>query len=236
MGSDELSQYCRDIEDHLTRVNGGHLVRIVGAGFDLVRGWADEGIPLSIVCRGIELKADRHRLGNARRPLRIEFCEADVRDVYDQWRRAVGVPRQDGLADESSTQAPAKRPSLSKHLDRVVERLGRVVGRLDLPAAFLETVGSLLQELSGLLDAAKGARGPRRDDLAARLGPIDDCLMAAARVAAGPEVLFALDRDAAAELAPFRERLSAEAWRQATHATVDRLLRDRYGLPTVIHR
>jgi hypothetical protein len=236
VGSDELSQYCRDIEDHLTRVNEGHLVRIVGPGFDLVRRWADEGIPLSVVCRGIDLKADRHRLGNARRPLRIEFCEADVRDVYDQWRRAVGLPRGEGPADDSTDQAPAKRPSLSKHLDRVIDRLGRVVGRLDLPESFLEVVGALLQDVSGLLDAAKGARGPVRDELAARLGPIDDRLIVAARAAAGPEVLSALALEAATELAPFRERLKADSWQQATQATVDRLLRDRYGLPVITQK
>ena len=233
MGPDELSQYCRDIEDHLTRVNGGHLVRIVGIGFDLVRQWADEGIPLSVVYRGIDLKADRHRLGHARRPLRIEFCDADVRDVCDEWRRAVGLPRGEDPADESAEHAPSKRPSLSKHLDRVIDRLGRVAGRLDLPGSFLETVGSLVETLSGLLDAAKGTRGRERDELAARLGPIDDRLIAAARAAAGPEVLGALAQEAAVELAPFRQRLSPDAWRHATQVTVDRLLRDRYGLPVI---
>ena len=236
MGPDELSRYCRDIEDHLTRVNGGHLVRIVGLGFDLVRRWAEEGLPASVVCRGIDLKVDRHRLGKARRPLRIEFCEADVRSVYDQWRRAIGLPRGVDAPEETAAQAPSARSSLSKHLDRALDRLGRVVGRLDLPESFLETMGSLLQELGGLRDAAKGARGPARDELAERLGPIDGRLMAAARAAAGPDVLSALTREAAVELAPFRERLSADAWHQATQATVDRLLRDQYGLPVVAQK
>jgi hypothetical protein len=236
VGPDELSEYCRDIEDHLTRVNGGHLVRIVGLGFDVVRRWAEEGIPLSVVSRGIDLKADRHRLGNARRPLRIEFCDADVRDVYEQWRRAVGLPRGEGPADASPGSATPKRPTLSRHLDRVIDRLGRVAGRLDLPGPFLDAVGSLLQDLSGLQEAAKGARGHARDELAARLDSIDDRLIAAARAAAGAELLSMLAVEAAAELAPFRERLSPDAWRQATQATVDRFLRDRYGLPSITQK
>jgi hypothetical protein len=122
---------------------------------------------------------------------------------------------------------------LSKHLDRVIDRLGQVVGRADLPAAFLETVGSLLEELSILQNAARGARGPGRDELAAQLGPLDGRLMAAARASSTPDVLSALAGAAAAELAPFRDRLSPDAWHHATQATVDRLLRDRYGLPRV---
>ena len=89
----DVGDYCRQVEDHLTRVNAGHLVRIVGPGFELVRQWAEEGMPLSVVFRGIDLRAERHRAGKSRRPLRIEFCEADVRDLFDGWRRAVGLPR-----------------------------------------------------------------------------------------------------------------------------------------------
>jgi len=36
----EIGEYCRQVEDYLTRVNAGHLVRIVGPGFDVVRQWA----------------------------------------------------------------------------------------------------------------------------------------------------------------------------------------------------
>ena len=32
----DLGEYCRRIEDHLTRTNAGHLVRIVGPGFQEV--------------------------------------------------------------------------------------------------------------------------------------------------------------------------------------------------------
>jgi hypothetical protein len=67
----DVAEYCRRVEDHLTRVNAGHLVRIVGPGFELVRGWAEAGVPLSVVFRGIELKAERHREGASTRPLRI---------------------------------------------------------------------------------------------------------------------------------------------------------------------
>ncbi len=89
----ETDLFCREIEAHLCRRNAGHLVRLVGPAFDVVVGWARQGIPLKVACRGIDrfferdLAKDRTR----RRPVRIEFCEADVLDAFDEWRRAVGV-------------------------------------------------------------------------------------------------------------------------------------------------
>lgn len=233
-----MSQYCRDVEEHLTRVNGGHLVRIVGGGFELIQGWAEAGMPLSVVCRGIDRKAERHNRGTSRRPLRplrIEFCDADVRDVYDEWRRAVGIPRTgptDAETSATADEAP-KRPSLTKQLDRIIERLGRAAGRVDLPGAFQEAIGDILNDVVALRDAAKGARGETREALASQLEPIDQRLIVAARDAAGAEALAALETQAAIELAGFRDRLAGDAWRHAVDATVARLLRDRFGLPTL---
>src|SRR5690606_9436989 len=87
----DLLRYCRDVETYLCRRNGGHLIRIVGPAFAMVRGWADAGVPLTIVERAIDACcARREARGGAVRPLRIEFCEAEVREQFDRWRRAVG--------------------------------------------------------------------------------------------------------------------------------------------------
>ena len=91
-------EFCRAIEGYLTRKNDGHLIRIVGPAFERVRGWAETGIPLKVVIAGIDRYFDRYYAkGPRRRPVRIDFCDADVRDVFDEWRRAVGVvSRPDG--------------------------------------------------------------------------------------------------------------------------------------------
>jgi hypothetical protein len=234
----DVGAYCRQVEDYLTRGNAGHLVRIVGPGFEIVRGWAEEGIPLSVVFRGIDMKLERHRAGQATRPLRVEFCEADVRDVYDRWRRAVGLGAvaRPGAKDKTASDGvedERKRPSLSKQLDRAVERLSRAAGRLDVPEAVRESIGGLLTELTALRDAAKRARGDAREAIAAKLGPLDAELRDVARRSAPADLLTALEREARQDLAAFRDRLPADRWQQAIDATVDRLLRDRWGLPTL---
>ncbi|MFI5179151.1 MAG: hypothetical protein ACHQO8_11330 [Vicinamibacterales bacterium] len=233
----DVGAYCRQVEDYLTRVNGGHLVRIVGPGFELVRGWAEEGIPLSVVRRGIDFKAERQRAGQAKRPLRIEFCEADVRSLYDNWRRAVGLSaRRDEVEDETRPDAAdedRRRPSLSKHLDRVVERLSRAAGRLDVPESVRETVAALLADTTALRDAAKKARGEARAAIADQLAPLDARLLGDARAAASPELRASLEQAASRELAAYRDRLPAGRWDEAVSATVDRLLRDLWSLPTI---
>jgi hypothetical protein len=231
---DPIGDYCRDVEDYLTRVNGGHLVRIVGAGFELVRGWAEEGIPLRLVCRGIDLKAERRARRPSSRPLRIEFCDADVRDLYDDWRRAVGVftRASESPEGESASNAP-KRSDLSRHLERVIDRLSRAASRDDVSPLLRDAIGAAVEDVARIRGELRGTRGPSRDRLIAELAPIERTLLASARSSATAAVLAALEDVAARELASFRGRLSQEAWQQAVEAIKDRLLRERFGLPTV---
>src|SRR5262249_60702541 len=95
----DVSGYCRDIETYLCRKNDGHLIRVVGPSFDVVSRWAEQGVPLKVAYAGIDRYFERYyRKGPRRRPVKIDFCEADVLDVYDEWRRALGVtasPRVD---------------------------------------------------------------------------------------------------------------------------------------------
>lgn len=232
-----IGEYCRKVEAHLTRANGGHLVRVVGPAFELVKGWAADGVPLSVVFRAIDDKAERHRAGSSTHPLRIEFCEADVRDAFTRWRRAVGVAHETEEGDPASGAAGAgtetRGPSLTRHLDRVVERLTRVAGRMDLPEAVRDIAGSALAEVAEWRAQAPRARGAAREAIVERLGPLQRAVIAAARAAASPALITELEREAAGDLAPYRSRLSGGAWQQALGVTVDRLLRERFGLPMI---
>lgn len=236
----DVGEYCRRVEEHLTRVNTGHLVRIVGTGFALVRGWAEAGIPLSVVFRGIDLKAERHREGAATRPLRIEFCEPDVRAVFAQWRRAVGFTAASGdgsgdpaSGDQATAEPASKRPSLTKHLDRAIDRLSRAGGRLDWPEALRDACDRVLHQLVTLREQAAKARGTVRDELAARLPAIDADLATSLRTTAPESLRRSLREEAVSELVSYRSRLSPSAWERSIDVTTDRLLRDRLGLPVI---
>jgi hypothetical protein len=234
----QIADYCREIETYLCRKNDGHLIRVVGPSFEIVSQWASAGVPLKVAFRGIDRYFERYyRNGPRRRPVKIDFCEADVLDVFDEWRRAIGLavsPADD--AGEASGRAPggaAHGPSLPAHLERVLARLtnARVQGTLGSEA------DPILDEISRGLDDARGAtrglRGEERMSLLRRLAEIDSRLMAIARSAMPAAELQAIERDADEEIAPFRANMAADAYARARAAAVDRLVRERAGLPVV---
>ncbi len=236
-GDVDVGEYCRHVESHLAQVNAGEIIRITGAGFELVRGWALEGIPLSIVCHAVSQKAERHRAGRSTRPLRIEFCTADVREVYTAWRRAVGIGSAPGAVDDETTRAAAagdqRRVSLARHLQRAVDRLSLSASRLDLDPALRDALDAVLQEVAAIGERARGARGPARQAIAAELAALDARMLTAVRTAVGAEGVDRLSAEAAADLAAYRGRLAPDVWRRSVTLGADRLLRDRLGLPTL---
>lgn len=233
----DVADYCRQVEAHLTRINGGHLVRVVGPGFALVKQWADEGVPLSVVFRGIEHKAERHAAGASKRPLRIEFCEADVRALHDDWRRAIGVTATPGAdADDAASAEPSassKRRSVPKAIGRAIDRLGRLAGRLELPGEFRDAMSRLIEQLSALRDELAHTRGAARDRLLERLAPLEGELIEHARGVVPADVMQDITTRAEQDLAPYRERLSPEAWARAISVTVDRGVREHLELPSL---
>ena len=236
--------YCRQIESYLCRKNDGHLIRIVGPAFEQVCGWAQRGVPLNVAYRGIDRYVERYYAkGPKRRPVRIEFCEADVLDVFDEWRRAVGVTVWSGgsggaadstsdAADVAETGNGARRTaSLPAHLERVIARLTALRGSRD--AGFDEALDGVVREIDASRATAKSLRGTAREALLERLRAIDDMLIAGIRATTDPPALAALATEAEAELEPFKARMAPEAYAQSREACVDRLLRERARLPTI---
>jgi hypothetical protein len=224
----DTSEYCREIETYLCRKNEGHLIRIVGPAFEQVCGWASRGVPLKVAFKGIDRYCERYYAkGPRRRPVRIEFCEADILEMFDDWRRAVGVAASGDGSDE-----PQRRTSLASHVDRVVARLTSLRGGAG-GGALGEHIDRAVRELDALRADAQHARGDRRADIVARLERIDRDLMSAAVAQLDEQTSGALRRDAEAELSPFASRMPADALTAAADAAFARLVRDAIGLPTI---
>ena len=234
----DIAEYCREIETYLCRKNDGHLIRVVGPSFELVSAWAASGVPLKIAYAGIDRYFERYyRKGPRRRPVKIDFCEADVLDLFEEWRQALGVTQAAAEGHQSSVEgdpsAVVSRQSLPAHLERVVLRLSSARARGSLGDAF----DSLIDRVSAELDAARskagGLRGAARRELVERLSMLDAELMRQARSGLDAADAASLARDAEDELAAFRSGMAPDAFARAREAATDRLVRERFALPTI---
>ena len=234
---DTSADYCRALEAYLCRKNDGHLIRIVGPAFEQVCGWSTRGIPLKLAMRGIDRYFERYYAkGPRRRPVRVEFCEPDVLDVFDEWRRSVGVSSSADLpsgADLLGPRAAASAGSLPAHLERVIARLTTL--RAGEDRSLDSAVDAIVRELDASRAQAKTVRGDTREILLDRLRELDTSLIEAVRAQCGAETLEKLAAEADEELRPFRGRMPSEAYQQSHRACVDRLLRDRARLPTIAY-
>ena len=223
--------YCRDVESYLCRRNHGHLIRIVGPAFDLVCGWVTRQIPLSVVFKGIDRAVQRREAkGTQRRPVRVEFCESDILESFDEWRRAVG------LGSDSVRSTPlgsTRRLSLVAHVERVITGLSHWSSSAACPPGLVELASQIANKLCGLKSAAQTARGKIREEMLVQLIEFENELMKASWKTVDDRLEITLRVEAERELEPFRNRMPPSAFQQSVAAGRDRLLRERLKLPRI---
>ena len=201
-----------------------------GPAFEQVCGWAAQGVPLAVARRGIDRYCERYYAkGPRRRPVRIEHCEADILELFDDWRRAVGVARLTGEAGSGGS----KRDTLPAHVDRVIAKLTALRSSASEP--FDRALEQAVRELDGLRPSAAQVRGEARAALIDRLAALDHALLRAAREELSDQRRIALRAEAEAEIAPFAARMAEPARVHAIEAASERLLRDALGLPILVH-
>jgi hypothetical protein len=241
LSGSEISSYCHDVEAYLCQKNDGHLIRVVGPSFEVVTGWAAAGVPLKVAFAGIDRYFERYyRKGVRRRPVRIDFCDADVLDMFDEWRRALGLaadrasesplPASD---DDRHPEGRSRSPSLPSHLERVLLRLtgARAQDRLGPESdALLDRVS---QELDAARAAAGGLRGSARAALIGRLAALDGEMLKAVRASLDELTRTDLARQADDQLAGFSQTMTPDRLERVREAAIDRLARERFGLPVL---
>jgi len=236
-GSPEMNtdEYCREIEAYLCRKNDGHLIRIVGPSFERVRGWSARGIPLKVACQGIDTYFVRYYAkGVRRRPVQIDFCENDILDAFDAWRRAVGVRLPGAEETQAEIQSKRRTRSLPEHLDRVCERVtARRAGMTPPPPEFDAVLDTIVREAAAFRDQPGPLRGETRERITARLAELDRLMLDAARAHVDPSAVQAMRTEASVQLLPFRDRMPDDTYQRAVEAAVDGLLREREHLPVV---
>ena len=228
----DVGAYCRAIESHLCVRNGGHRIRVVGPAFDLARAWHRAGIPLKVVERGIDHRVERAEQRGVRRPLRLEFCEADVQQAFADWRRAVGPMAAAVLvaAGDDAAAGESRGPSLPRHLDRVATRTSSAI--VQMPAGPLRDLGTAtLERVEALRAAAPRARGDSRQSALAALADLDAAWDAAVLAHADPALLGRGRAEATRDLAAFHGRMPGAEYQRAIDGLTAKAVREWLGVP-----
>jgi hypothetical protein len=170
--------------------------------------------------------------------VRIEFCEADVLDAFDDWRRAVGVTvvraeAAGGPDVEEPAPAARGRRSLAAHVEGAIARLTALGGSGRAPALPPGAVDAAVRALDVLKADAGRARGAARESIIVRLAAIDAELVGAVAAGLADADRAGLEREVAGALAPFRERMDAGAYARAARVALERQVRQRAGLPEI---
>ena len=215
----EVASAAAQVESYLCQKNAGHLIRIAGPAFEQVCSWAGR-VPLKVAFKGIDQYCGATtRKGLRRRPVRIEFCEADILELFDDWRRAVGVSASSGVRAESAPKA-----GLSSHIERVMARLA--MHSASSAAVMDPLVTQFMHELDRLLAESKHARGDKRAAIVEPVGEIDSQLLDAGVAALDPSTRASLLRDAENMGELFAARMSPDTYRAALDAAFRRLVRE----------
>jgi hypothetical protein len=226
------AEYAREVERYLCQRNHGHLVRVVGPAFALVQSWAAAGVPLKVALSGIDRCCARlEARGPRRRPVRVEFCEADVLEAFDSWRRAIGVTT--AVAGESAEAPPARKPALAAHIERVIARLANARGAGPPATVLHKHLEQAIRDLEQIAGSAVRVRGEQRAGIIAELSRMDDDLMIAAIAQLEEDRARQLRAEAAEELAAFGSRLPADVRTKAIESAFARLVRESASLPTI---
>jgi hypothetical protein len=144
------------------------------------------------------------------------------------------------VSGEDDTSGPVDRPpdarrraSLPVHLERVVLRLTSARASGALGEMFDHVIDRAAGELDAARADARALRGEPRQRLIDRLATLDRELLERARASLDEAALADLGRLADEELAPFRLGMAADTFARAREGAIDRLVRDRFRLPTI---
>ena len=160
--------------------------------------------------------------------MQIDFCENDILDAFDAWRRAVGVRLPGAEPAEEAARKKRRTRSLPEHLDRVCERVTARRAGMTPPAPEFDAALELVtKEAAAFRDMAGPIRGDTRERVAARLVELDRLMLDAARAQMDEAALRSMRAEAAEELSAFRDRMPEETYQRAIESAVDRLVRTR---------
>lgn len=221
--------YFTEIEDRFNRRRGS-LLLLSTLDWALIESWREAGVPLEAVLRGIDSAFDRYETrstrskGRLRKVNGLAWCAQAVMAAAEEMVEAAtgAAPQREAATHSSGFENERVAAHLKRNADGVAtagerslnEALAPIATRLrELAAGMHETDAMPLEDLDRILTV------------------LEERMVEAVRANAGEEELVTIRKQADAELAPFRSKMSAVQLRQVQQQFMTRRLLQIRSLP-----
>ncbi len=209
--------YFTEIEEHFQRARGTSLFLLSPLDWALIESWRTSEVPLEAVLRGIDAAFEkwRSRKSKVQQVNSLAFCaQAVLKEA--QILAGAASPRRSGSGGSDAPPFPPEE----------------LRAYLSANAAAVRNAG--WEEIAGSLDQlARGAEThmANLEELEQRLTALEEKLIAAVRTAQTEETLFEARRDLAAELRPYRGKMTADQLAMLEAQYLERRLLESARLP-----
>ncbi len=208
--------YFTEVEERFQRARGTGLFLLSPLDWALIDSWRTAGVPLEAVLRGIDEAFEKWRGRKQKRRLvnSLAYCAQGVMGAAERTPSRAQGP--------DATGDPLFEPSqIAAHLTQAAKSLR------DRPEPSLAEVASALEQLAA--EAETHVRD--LEQLEQRLTAFEEKIVAILRANQTDEQLFQLRQTLAAELKPYRSRMSADQLATLERRYLDNALLERSNVP-----
>jgi hypothetical protein len=235
--------YFTEIEDAFIRRRGKHLF-LSPMDWALIESWKERGVPLHVALRAIETVFDNQAARASRRSIKsLLYCQEEVEAQFAEWLETqLGATMTDGANGAETTNSassfdetsatvdlPFPREVISAHLRNCRELLAHAEKRA--APAFAETVRRAASRLAELERDFARAAHPDVERLEASLSDLENLLDRELRAALSETDLERMRATVAAQLEPYRPRMTREMFELTFENMLAKRLREEHGIP-----
>lgn len=161
------ADYFQEIESHFARRRGTAFV-FNAKDWSLMKGWADEGIPLSVVIEAIDSVFDKNEARGSKRVVSsLSYCRHAVKEIWSE-RRELHVGGEDSSPEENGgVRLEQLASALESADDASVRAFGQRVRALSAEKSVPRIEEALIALEEELIDAVlKGSGSDLREEAA----------------------------------------------------------------------
>lgn len=223
--------YFSEIEELFVRKRGKNLL-LSPLDWALIESWKERGVPLPIALRAIEIVFEKAESEPAKkRSIKsLLYCRDEVERQYEDWLALqIGTtePEKSEKSEIKQEDFPASQGEISAHLQIVVERLQKPV--VNLNHNWQKIVAEVLAKLNE--EKRKFHQTADLEKLEIALDELDHKIDDALLESFPPEKRLEIEKETAAQLRSYRNRMTEAVYRQTIRTLLLKALREQAQIP-----